>query len=129
MILDRVFGLNNLFNFHRTTGIIIVCLILIHPILIFIYQLNEELEDFEQIEVKENVPLFELLDSNEILLFVDMHDGKVWIWEGKNTSTRMKFISAQAAPHIRDKYDLTFTISSVDENDETIAFKLLVGLV
>ncbi len=96
--------------------------------MIDIYQLNEELEDFEQIEVKENIPLFELLDSNKILLFIDQHDGKVWIWEGKNTNTRMKFISAQAAPHIRDKYDITYPISSVDEKDETIAFKILVGL-
>ncbi|MFW9989054.1 MAG: hypothetical protein ACFFC3_10385 [Candidatus Odinarchaeota archaeon] len=96
--------------------------------MISIYQLNEKLEDFEQIELKENVALFELLDSNKILLFVDSHNGKVWIWEGKNTNARMKFISAQLAPHIRDKYDITYTISSVDEQNETIAFKLLIGL-
>jgi predicted ferric reductase len=34
--LDRVFGLNNLFRFHHVTGIIVACLIFIHPILIFI---------------------------------------------------------------------------------------------
>ncbi|MEJ2221539.1 MAG: ferredoxin reductase family protein [Desulfobacterales bacterium] len=34
--LDRVFGLNSLFKFHRTTAIIIACLTLIHPGLIFI---------------------------------------------------------------------------------------------
>lgn len=34
--LDRVFGLNHLFKFHRLTGIIVACLILLHPILIFI---------------------------------------------------------------------------------------------
>ena len=34
--LDRVFGLNHLFKFHRLTGIIIAWLILLHPILIFI---------------------------------------------------------------------------------------------
>ena len=33
--LDRVFGLNNLFKFHRLNAIVIACLILIHPILIF----------------------------------------------------------------------------------------------
>ncbi|NVM34546.1 MAG: hypothetical protein HWN81_03050 [Candidatus Lokiarchaeota archaeon] len=97
--------------------------------MIFVYQLKEELEDFEQIEAKENVPLFELLDSDKILLFVDMHDGKVWIWEGANTKPRMKFISVQAATHIRDKYDNTFIITSVDDKDETAAFKLLVGLI
>ena len=34
--LDRIFGLSNLFRFHRITGFIIACLIIIHPILIFI---------------------------------------------------------------------------------------------
>ena len=34
--LDRVFGLNNLFRFHRMIGIIIACLVFLHPILIFI---------------------------------------------------------------------------------------------
>jgi len=97
--------------------------------LIFVYQFKEELEDFEEVEVKENVALFELLDSDKILLFVDMNNNKVWTWEGANTPTRMKFISARAAPHIRDKHDITFTISSVDDGDETAAFKITVGLV
>jgi len=97
--------------------------------LIFVYKFNEELGEFEEIEIKENVPLFELLDSDKILLLVDVHGEKVWIWQGQNTSTRMKFISAQEAPKIRDKHDLAFTISSVDDSDETAAFKILVGLI
>lgn len=85
--------------------------------------------DFEEIEPQENIPLFELLDSNKILLFVDGHDGNVWIWQGKNTTTRMKFVSAQTAPHIRDKHDISFMIHSVDEGEEIAAFKILVGLI
>jgi len=34
--LDRIFGLGNLFRFHRITGFIIACLIILHPIMIFI---------------------------------------------------------------------------------------------
>ena len=94
-----------------------------------IYNFNIEIEDFEEIEHKENVPLFELLDSDKIILFVDSHNTKVWIWQGKNTSTKMKFISSQTAPHIRDKHDVTYTLSSVDEREETAAFKIIVGLV
>ena len=94
-----------------------------------IYNFNIEIEDFEEIEHKENVPLFELLDSDKIILFVDSHNAKVWIWQGKNTSTKMKFISSQTAPHIRDKHDVTYTLSSVDEREETAAFKIIVGLV
>ncbi len=97
--------------------------------MIFIYQFSKELGDFEELEVKENVPLFELLDSNKILLFVDNHESKVWIWVGANTNPRMKFISVQAAPNIRDKHDISFTITSVDEGEETAMFKILVGLV
>ena len=96
---------------------------------IFVYQFNQEKGDFEEITIQENVPLFELLVSNKILLFVDVHDSKVWVWQGANTSTRMKFVSAQTASNIRDKHDITFTLSSVDEGEETVAFKLLVGLV
>ena len=97
--------------------------------MIIIYQFNKDLGEFEEVELKENTPLFELLDSEKILLFVDVHDKKVWMWEGKNTSTRMKFISAQEAPNIRDKHDLAFTLSTVDDGDETAAFKIIVGLL
>ncbi|MFW9823006.1 MAG: hypothetical protein ACFFE4_08735 [Candidatus Thorarchaeota archaeon] len=97
--------------------------------MIIVYQFNNDSGVFDEVEIEENKALFELLDSDKILLFVDIHEKKVWIWEGKNTSTRMKFISAQAAPKIRDKHDLAFTISSVDDGDETAAFKILVGLV
>jgi hypothetical protein len=41
----------------------------------------------------------------------------------------MKFISARVAPHIRDKHDTTFTITSVDDGEETAVFKILVGLL
>ncbi len=34
--LDRIFGLNNLYRFHRINGIMIGAVVLIHPILIFI---------------------------------------------------------------------------------------------
>ncbi|MFX1390441.1 MAG: hypothetical protein ACFE9Z_10290 [Promethearchaeota archaeon] len=97
--------------------------------MIFIYQFKEDLENFEELEIKENVPLFELLNSDKILLFVDSHNSKVWIWEGKNVNPRMKFISARVATQIRDKYDISFSISSVDDGEETAAFKILVGLV
>ena len=97
--------------------------------MIIVYQFNKDLGEFEQVEVKENTPLFELLDSNKILLFVDVRNKKVWMWEGKNTATRMKFISAQEVPKIRDKHDISFTISTVDDGDETAAFKLIVGLI
>ena len=97
--------------------------------MIILYQFDNDTGGFEEVEIKENTPLFEILDSDKILLFVDQHDKRVWMWEGKNTSTRMKFISAQEAPNIRDKHDLAFTLSTVDDGDETAAFKIIVGLL
>ncbi|MFX1476855.1 MAG: hypothetical protein ACFFCI_01870 [Promethearchaeota archaeon] len=97
--------------------------------MIFVYQFNEDLGKFEEVEIKENVPLFELLDSSKILLFVDVHGKRVWIWEGKNTSIRTKFICAQEASKIRDRHDISFSISSVNDGDETVAFRVFIGLV
>lgn len=97
--------------------------------MIFVYKFNKELGEFEEIEIIENVPLFEILDSDKILLFVDIHSEELWAWQGKNTSTRMRFVSSQTAPHIRDKHDISFMIHSIDEGEETAAFKVFVGLV
>ena len=96
--------------------------------MIIVYELNNQLEEFEELKIEENVPLFELLDSNKILLFVDAHNQKVWEWQGRNTSTRMKFITTQLVSNIRDKHDIAYTISTVDEGDETVAFKIMIGL-
>ena len=97
--------------------------------MIFVYQFNEDVGEFEGVEIEENVPLFELLDSSKVLLFVDAHGKRVWIWEGKNTSTRTKFICAQESSKVRDKHDISFAISSVNDGDETVAFKVFLGLV
>ena len=96
--------------------------------MIFVYQLNNQLEEFEELKIEENVPLFEQLDSDKILLFVDAHNQKVWEWQGRNTSTRMKFISTQLVQSIRDKHDIAYTITTVDEGEETAAFKIMLGL-
>jgi len=96
--------------------------------LIIVYELNNQLEEFEELKIEENVPLFELLDSNKILLFIDAHNQKVWEWQGRNTSTRMKFITTQLVSNIRDKHDIAYTISTVDEGEETVAFKIMIGL-
>lgn len=96
--------------------------------MINVYELNNQLEEFEELKIEENVPLFELLDSDKILLFIDAHNQKVWEWQGRNTSTRMKFITTQLVQSIRDKHDIAYTITTVDEGEETVAFKIMLGL-
>lgn len=52
----------------------------------------------------------------------------MWIWHGRNTTTKMKFIAAKLAPTIRDRYGIGFKIAAIDEGNETLGFKILIGL-
>lgn len=97
--------------------------------MIEVFILNLEIEEFEKVSIEENVPLFDLLDSEKIMLFIDPNHDRIWIWEGKNTSTREKFMASQLVPRFRDNHFLTYSIASVDEGEETAAFKILVGIV
>lgn len=72
--------------------------------------------------------MYELLDSDVILLFVDPKYNWIWVWQGRNTTTRMKFISARIASSIRDRYGVDFKLSSVDEGKEPVGFKIMAGL-
>ncbi|TFG06088.1 MAG: hypothetical protein EU539_08590 [Promethearchaeota archaeon] len=93
-----------------------------------VFQFNDKKGEYQELVLEEEVQLNELLDSDFILLFVDPDRYRVWIWQGSNTTTRMKFISAKTAPQIRDRYGIAYKISSVDEGNETTAFKVMVGL-
>ncbi|MCK4382589.1 MAG: hypothetical protein KAW66_04770 [Candidatus Lokiarchaeota archaeon] len=95
---------------------------------ILVFQFNDELSEYQELEVAGDIPLYELLDPDFILLFVDPKRYRVWIWQGINTTTRMKFISAKIAPRIRDRYGIAFKITSVDDGDETEGFKAMIGL-
>jgi hypothetical protein len=95
---------------------------------ILVFQFNDELSEYEELEIEEDIPLYELLDSDFTLLFVDQKHYRVWIWHGSNTTTRMKFISAKMAPNTRDRYGIGNIIASVDEGNETLGFKVMIGL-
>ena len=94
--------------------------------IILVFQLMDE--EYEEIDIENSVTLYSLLETEKILFIVDSINAKVWIWEGKNTTTKMKFISTQLAQEIRDKYGLTFTIASIDEDNEPELFIKLMGL-
>ena len=93
-----------------------------------VYQFNDKLSDFEELEIEEDLPLYELFDSDFILLFVDPTYYRVWLWHGANTTTRMKFIAAKIAPRIRDRYGIAYKITAVDEGNEIKTFKVSAGL-
>jgi hypothetical protein len=93
-----------------------------------VFQLNDEEADFEELEINKEMKLFELLKPNAVLYFVDADNYKSYIWSGSQTSTRMKFIAAQKAPNVRDKIGPAIKLVSVDEGEETLGFKVLIGL-
>ena len=96
--------------------------------MIDVYELNNQLDDFKELEIHENVPLFEFLGLNKILLFADKHNQKIYIWQGKNTTSKMKFITTQLAPNFRDQHYISYSITTVDEDEETFEFKVMLGL-
>ncbi len=93
-----------------------------------VFQLNDQEGEFEQLEIDPNVPLYQLMDPHFIVLFVDEGHFRVWLWQGRESSIRAKFISAKKAPGIRDKFGPALRITNVDDGDEPLAFKILVGL-
>ena len=95
---------------------------------ILVFQFSDELSEYQELELEWDIPLYELLDSDFILLFIDPKQYRVWIWQGNNTTTRMKFISARIAGSIRDRYGIAFKITSVDEGNETAGFIVMIGL-
>jgi hypothetical protein len=95
---------------------------------ITVYQFNDEIGDFEELIIDSDVQLKDLLDDDFILLFVDPQHFRVWLWHGYNTTTRMKFIAAKMAPAIRDKHGIAFKITAVDQDNETNAFLVMMGL-
>ncbi len=95
---------------------------------ITVYQFNDEIGDFEELIIDPDVQLKDLLDDDFVLLFVDPQHFRVWLWHGYNTTTRMKFMAAKRAPTVRDKHGIAFKISAVDQDNETNAFLVMIGL-
>ena len=95
---------------------------------IIVFQYNDQLNEFQELELDEDIEIHELLDPDFILLFIDPSRYRVWIWHGSNTTTRMKFIAAKLAPSIRDRFGIGFKISAVDEGNETLGFKVAAKL-
>lgn len=93
-----------------------------------VFKLNLQSEEFEELKLNDDDKIEHLLDHDVILLFVDNLNSRVWIWEGRNTSPRMKFISAEAAHKIRDQHAIDYNITTIDDGDEPIEFKIIIGL-
>ena len=81
------------------------------------------------LEDEDDTPLHDLLDADNIFLFIAHRFSTAWIWQGSNTTTRMKFISARIAPRVRDQFGFAYRLSTEDEGNESDAFKRMIGLI
>lgn len=93
-----------------------------------VFQLNDESNDFEELDLDPEQELYEILDSDRLLFYVNAAQYKAYIWTGRNVSTRSKFIGAKKSGEVRDRIGPAIKITTVDEDDETLAFKIMVGL-
>ena len=92
-----------------------------------VFEINEELEDFQKLDIEEG-PLYSILKPDSIFLFLDQNNKQIWIWHGRHAEIRKKFIATQSAPKIRDKYGIDYKITAVDDGKEDLAFKIFLGL-
>lgn len=92
-----------------------------------LFEIDEENEDFKEIKGKDE-SIHTKFDPFSIFIIVDPLDKEIWLWIGENASIRKKFIATQKAPSIRDRYGVDFKIVTVDEGNEPLGFKEIVGL-
>ncbi|MBD3196648.1 MAG: hypothetical protein GF317_16450 [Candidatus Lokiarchaeota archaeon] len=92
-----------------------------------IFKLNPDSEEFDEIDIR-GKQLFETFDTKSVLLFVDPILSTIWLWHGKESNVRMKFIAAQKASSVRDKYIFDAKINAIEEGNEPDSFKKFLGL-
>lgn len=96
---------------------------------ILVFQLNEEMEDFEKFDVPADKELHEILNSAKVLLILDPPKKLGWRFLGSKITSRMKFLSAQLALNVRDDHGLAMEIRTVEEGSSSSLFKYTVGLI
>ncbi|MHA1596555.1 MAG: hypothetical protein ACTSWV_02860 [Candidatus Asgardarchaeia archaeon] len=65
------------------------------------------------------------LKDDRVLLVVDESSNRIYIWKGKNSLTRKRFIGARQAQKLRMSYGMNYRVVSIEENDEPIEFLAL----
>ncbi|MFX1327976.1 MAG: hypothetical protein ACFE91_07510 [Promethearchaeota archaeon] len=94
-----------------------------------IFEFADENEDFQEIEkLDKETPLYELLDSDCILLFIDPRGSRIWVWYGIETTIRSRVSAIKNAERIRDIHAFSFRISGINEGLEPLNFRIMVGL-
>ncbi len=65
----------------------------------------------------------EFLDTKEVFIIVDDISHKCFLWKGKDSRIRSKFIGAKKSQDVRGQVGLAFKVEPVDESEEPEDFK------
>jgi hypothetical protein len=94
-----------------------------------VFEYDEIEEDFVELIIDENVPLHSLLGSDFILLFISPAHKRAYHWIGKNTTPKKRFGAADKVGKVRDREARGYLIRTEDQGEESIGFKVTVGLI
>jgi hypothetical protein len=62
------------------------------------------------------------LKAKAVFILVDDENRKIFIWIGKGSAVKIRFISSTAATEIRRLYGLTYRVQTVDQGEESSEF-------
>jgi len=97
--------------------------------IISVFEYEESEEDFVELEIEEDVPLHSLLHSDFILLFFNPTHKRVYHWIGNKATPKMRYGAANRVGFVRDMEARGYLIRAEDEGEESIVFKLMIGLI
>lgn len=69
-----------------------------------------------------------ILSSEKVLIVVAENNKKIYLWKGKNSPVRKKFVGAQKANALRTEYGFAYKVIAMDEADEAADFLALMGM-
>ena len=82
---------------------------------------NGELESIDQLDKS-------VLTSDRVVIVVAENNKKIYLWKGKNSPVRKKFIGARKAAALRSEYGFAYKVIAMDESDEEADFLALIGM-
>lgn len=69
-----------------------------------------------------------ILSSEKVLIVVAENNKRIYLWKGKNSPVRKKFVGAQKANALRTEYGFAYKVIAMDESDEVADFLALMGM-
>lgn len=69
----------------------------------------------------------DVLGSEKVVIVVAERQKKIYLWKGKRSSVKKKFVGARKAADLRAEWGLTFKVVAVDEGEEDSDFLGLMG--